>query len=383
MLIDQSSLLLAIGFSAAALCIALLIGWLTARGESYQLTFSAGIMVIVIGVVFYLRYTVDAALVFGGLSFSSLTLGFAILWGAAYQFRTDRLPYLPLLTAVVVTETPLIMAFAMGYDGMGAGLLDLWVFLFMSAMTWNYWLARKEAPIQIRSLCVVFALTALSFLACAIASLFLKPLYGAGPPSGLVEDINNLVSIIGLTGAGALSLALNQSRLARRHKRDAMTDSLTGLMNRRALFEQHGTLPLPAHTGVLVFDLDHFKDINDRFGHAMGDQVLMRFARALQDSLDPQDVAARIGGEEFVLVMRRATPDIAVLVAERVRARFSLEVFESETGPQRYTVSAGVAYAENEGESFDAMLARADTALYGAKRAGRNRVGSPGLKLVA
>jgi diguanylate cyclase (GGDEF)-like protein len=380
--IDQSSLLLAIGFSAAALCLAMLIGWLTARTESYQLSFAIGIMLIAVSVAVYMRYMSDAELLSGGAAFAGLAFGFAVLWGAAHQFRTGRFPYLAVLAAALPAEAALIASFAMGYDGLGAGLLDLWVFLFMLAMTWNHWLARSEAPIQIRALCAIYLLTALSFFACAVASLFLKPLHGAGPPSGLVEDINNIVAIVGLTGAGALSLALNQGRLARRHHHDAMTDALTGLMNRRALFERHGGTTLPAYTAVLVFDLDHFKDVNDRFGHAMGDEVLQRFAAALTVGLEPQDIAARIGGEEFVLVMQRATPDIAVLVAERVRARFSIEVFDSDDGPQRYTVSAGVAYTET-GEGFDALLARADGALYGAKRAGRNRVGSPGLKLVA
>jgi diguanylate cyclase (GGDEF)-like protein len=380
--IDQSSLLLAIGFSAAALCLAMLVGWLTARSEGYQLSFALGVLVIAVSVAAYMRYMAEARLLLGGGAFAGFTFGFAILWGAARQFRTGRFPYLAMFAAVIPAEAALIASFAMGYDGLGAGLLDLWVFLFMLAMTWNHWLARNEAPIQIRALCAIYVVTALSFFACAVASLFIKPLYGAGPPAGLVEDINNLVAIVGLTSAGALSLALNQSRLARRHRHDAMTDALTGLMNRRALFERHAGTPLPAHTAVLVFDLDHFKDINDRLGHAMGDQVLQRFAAALGVSLEPRDLAARLGGEEFVLVMQRATPDIAVLVAERVRARFSIEVFESDEGPQRYTVSAGVAYTE-AGESFDALLARADTALYGAKRAGRNRVGSPGLKLVA
>src|SRR5690606_12280864 len=118
-------------------------------------------------------------------------------------------------------------------------------------------------------------------------------------PDNWVEDINLVVCLIGITCIGALSLALNQSRLARSHRQEAMTDPLTVLPNRRAMYERHFRT-LPRGTAVIAFDLDRFKEINDRFGHAVGDEVLRHFAMTLRSNVRPSDTVARIGGEEFV-----------------------------------------------------------------------------------
>jgi diguanylate cyclase (GGDEF)-like protein len=177
-----------------------------------------------------------------------------------------------------------------------------------------------------------------------------------------------------MTGIGALSLALNQGRLARHHHRNALTDPLTGLLNRRALFDLHGDAPVGAFTAVVVFDLDSFKAINDEFGHAAGDEVLRMFARDLAGNLRPADVAARMGGEEFALVLKRTLPETVEATAEAIRAVFAAHRIETEMGSLMCTVSAGYAFGTKEGLSFDKVLSAADKALYAAKRGGRNRV---------
>ncbi|TGV46710.1 GGDEF domain-containing protein, partial [Mesorhizobium sp. M2D.F.Ca.ET.160.01.1.1] len=92
---------------------------------------------------------------------------------------------------------------------------------------------------------------------------------------------------------------------------------------RRALFDMHGHIPVGAFTAVVVFDLDNFKAINDEFGHAAGDEVLKVFARELAANLRSADVAARMGGEEFALVLRRTLPETVEESAERIRAAFA------------------------------------------------------------
>jgi diguanylate cyclase (GGDEF)-like protein len=201
-------------------------------------------------------------------------------------------------------------------------------------------------------------------------------------PTNWAEDVNLITSIIGMTIAGALSLSLSQSRLAARHRREAETDALTGLLNRRALFERHGAGEMAEQTAVIVFDLDEFKTINDRHGHGIGDLVLRRFAAAIGDNLRPFDTAARMGGEEFALVLPRCTPELALLVAERIRALFETDQMETEEGPLRATVSAGLAFSEIA-VPFESALRRADAALYRAKRDGRNRVVAFNMRLVA
>lgn len=201
-------------------------------------------------------------------------------------------------------------------------------------------------------------------------------------PNNWAEELNLIVSIAALAGVGALSLALNQARLARSHRREARTDVLTGLLNRRALFDTFNDGDLPPFTSLVVFDLDDFKAINDTYGHALGDEVIRQFAATLRSEIRAIDTAARLGGEEFAVVLPRSRSETAVQVAERVRRAFGEASVATAKGALRCTVSAGVASAAAGGEPLSEVLRRADDALYVAKRNGRNRVVAEPLRLV-
>jgi diguanylate cyclase (GGDEF)-like protein len=230
---------------------------------------------------------------------------------------------------------------------------------------------------------VLYAATGVSFGLCA-AVLIAEGAYVIGQaPRTWAEDLSLIVSIAGIRGVGALSLSLSQTRLARRHRHDAMTDAQTGLRNRRALFDAYRADRVAAETAIVVFDLDDFKDINDRFGHAVGDEVIIRFSDVLMHVARDTDIAARIGGEEFCLVINRTTAAVAGLVAERIREAFAREAVVVDGATLRCTVSAGVAYVARGGESLDSVMRRADEALYAAKRAGRNRVSFPRMAFAA
>lgn len=157
----------------------------------------------------------------------------------------------------------------------------------------------------------------------------------------------------------------------------AFRDPLTGLMNRRSFFTFAQQLdPVPGRH-VLTIDLDHFKAINDEFGHAMGDRVLERVGAALRDAiagLDGEDhCAARMGGEEFAMIVSLAEPRQAVAVAEHVRS--AIAAIAPEIGLADLTTSASIGIGEwREGLSLDEALAQSDGATYRAKAAGRNRV---------
>lgn len=170
--------------------------------------------------------------------------------------------------------------------------------------------------------------------------------------------------------AAAMSVVIDRLAL----ERDL--DSLTETFNRRAFERMAGhrvsdkrNYPL----SLIAFDIDNFKSINDRYGHAVGDAVLSRFAAILRSAVHEKDVVARIGGEEFVLFLAGADGESAYQIAERLRTVLESSQFNEIEATLCVTTSAGVAQYR-PGEAVGELLVRADHLLYAAKRAGRNRV---------
>jgi diguanylate cyclase (GGDEF)-like protein len=170
---------------------------------------------------------------------------------------------------------------------------------------------------------------------------------------------------------------LVSERAVSAHKDAASMDPLTGMFNRRGFSEISSRLiEREAKAGrpvtALIFDIDHFKSINDRFGHPAGDEVLKLFATVVVNTLRISDLSGRVGGEEFAALLPCALEE-GVLAAERVREAFANSGIVVEEGPVDTTVSIGVAGGP-AGTELEVLLAAADTALYQAKRSGRNRV---------
>lgn len=175
----------------------------------------------------------------------------------------------------------------------------------------------------------------------------------------------------------ARSTLLQVESLTRQLTHQATTDFLTGLGNRRALMEQMPIIRAKAArpeeaVSLILFDLDHFKRINDEYGHDAGDSVLMAIGEAVKDHLRPYDYAARMGGEEFCIVLPGADLAAAESVAERLRLAVESRVVEP-LPKGRITCSFGVAQARPS-ERLQELLLRADAALYTAKDRGRNVV---------
>lgn len=166
----------------------------------------------------------------------------------------------------------------------------------------------------------------------------------------------------------------------------ALTDSLTGVFNRRyvsahlpRLMERSWESQKPV--AILMFDIDHFKAVNDTYGHGVGDEVLREVANRTNRNLRNFDLVARYGGEEFIVVMPDTDREAAYAVAERLRRRVGEETFAVSTQAAEITVtiSIGVAVVDGVGDTADAILKRADDALYQAKRSGRNRTVASGV----
>jgi diguanylate cyclase (GGDEF)-like protein len=159
----------------------------------------------------------------------------------------------------------------------------------------------------------------------------------------------------------------------------ATTDSLTGAMSRRAFKEQGAraaALALRHHQDLsaIAFDLDHFKAINDRYGHAAGDEVLARTVRAVTEELRDSDLVGRLGGEEFAVLLPQTARDGAMLTAERLRSTVESLVLTAGSDRLRVTASFGVASFNRTTRDLETLLGQADAALYRAKAAGRNQV---------
>lgn len=198
------------------------------------------------------------------------------------------------------------------------------------------------------------------------------------------------MAIVGLFAAvlsavvllAALRAARTLNRLSARNaelESLTTTDMITGVCNRHhflSLF-QHEFVRARRHgspLSLLVLDLDFFKQINDGYGHAVGDEALRAFARASGGCLREMDVIGRLGGEEFAVLLPNAEIDQAQAVAERIRAAVDRISIDSEFGTVRFTTSIGVTRNADQDASIDVLLTRADAALYTAKAAGRNRV---------
>jgi diguanylate cyclase (GGDEF)-like protein len=172
---------------------------------------------------------------------------------------------------------------------------------------------------------------------------------------------------------------LAKDRIAARYLRASLTDPLTGVPNRRGFLQTGERLLMRARfgrqpTALMMFDLDCFKSINDRFGHHVGDEVLTAFCRLATSQLRPNDLFGRIGGEEFAALLPDTGGNDALWLAERVRGAFEASSHTIGQHAISSTVSVGVSISDKERSDLSALLDAADRALYRAKALGRNRV---------
>ena len=215
---------------------------------------------------------------------------------------------------------------------------------------------------------------------CLHAGIFLMPLairvFLPAAPTQSWLVVFTLETIIYAVGTAFIVMLMVKDHYVHVYRSAANTDPLTGLLNRRGFVESARNLcaryARQKPIVVLMFDLDHFKSVNDRFGHAIGDEVLRVFAQVTGTNLRASDIVARLGGEEFAAILP-ADRAAAAVIAERVRAAF--ETAGAVVAGQRIgvTVSIGAALSDAPVTNVEALLLLADEALYRAKHGGRNR----------
>jgi two-component system cell cycle response regulator len=217
-------------------------------------------------------------------------------------------------------------------------------------------------------------------------SLLVLPLLAPDEPVGTLtliartekrfgKDVREMLAVI----ANQVAISLENGFLYKKMETMATTDGLTGLTNHRSFQERFLDLLERAqrHQGkvaLLLCDVDHFKKVNDGYGHPVGDEVLRRVSRVLKEVPRKIDVPARYGGEEFAVLLDNVDVVQAKAVAERLRIEISKVVVDTEKGPLSVTESIGVACFPEDGRDRATLIERADLALYHAKHTGRNRV---------
>jgi diguanylate cyclase (GGDEF)-like protein len=243
----------------------------------------------------------------------------------------------------------------------------------------EFWNGRHENLLSRLPLVVMLAMHGVLYLARVPLALFLPGARSEAFFSVAWFGVIGLESLLYMIATAFVLLAMAKERTELEHKVAATTDALTGIPNRRAFFDsaarhlqQRSRAPQPV--AALLFDLDRFKSINDRYGHAVGDRVLRTFTDIAVLELRSTDLVGRLGGEEFGALLFGAEAGGAIATAERIRQRFAASFANAKQG-HAVTVSVGVsALPAEEIADIDTLISRADEALYVAKARGRNRV---------
>jgi diguanylate cyclase (GGDEF)-like protein len=307
---------------------------------------------------------------------SLLTLGMGLIWKAARSLEAKP------AALVVALLGAAVVGLASSFPDTRAvawplGIVIGAVYLFAAAIV--LWRGRKE---RLKARWPIIIMTTLH------ATMLLIGFYIAINGSVGSIEMPSILSLFGFVhfehiifavGTAVFLLALVKERSEAASTKAAGIDPLTGVANRRAfmksaeqVIEQCRRENAPA--SVIMCDLDRFKSVNDTHGHAMGDAVIQKFCETVTDSLWPNDIFGRLGGEEFALVLPRSSIEAAYVRAERIRISFEENCRLIEGRRVSATVSCGVSVSANADHSLSDLLKLSDEALYRAKADGRNRV---------
>ena len=286
--------------------------------------------------------------------------------------------------AVPVITTACVLVFSSVYPHFGIRLVVVslgWSWLMIECIRLLVLGAREDRSLSRKMLAALFiVLFAYSVVRLLIyLSQNLRPDFAVETGASWINLASPIVmTLLPIVGTTTFSLMCSD-QLRRKLERTASTDFLTGLPNRRALVEYGEEMFARTRAGrsvlaVAVLDVDHFKVVNDTYGHDTGDLALVHLARLLRAETRKVDVVARSGGEEFVILIEGLDEPETVAAVERLRLVVEDSAFNPAAGSMTITFSAGVSIYRAGDASFDDILRRADNALYRAKMRGRNRV---------
>ncbi len=306
-------------------------------------------------------------------------LGYGLTWSGARLFDGRGIrPHLVLLAPVAWLLLCRIPGFAAGGD-FGTAIVSTVLAVLALLTAEEFWRGRDE-PLMSRWPSVIVLLAYAAVLLARVPATLLSPAFaGDSLLSGLSFALLAFGTLLFTVVMAFLQLNMTKERTELKHKINSLVDPLSGVANRRAFLDGAAALLSRQESdgeplAVMLFDLDHFKQINDRFGHAVGDTVLQAFAATATGTLGADVLFARIGGEEFASCLPVGDLDEAFAIADRVRRNFAAAAARFGADELLPTVSGGVTLGGDPQATVTDLLSIVDRALYRAKEHGRNRV---------
>lgn len=310
---------------------------------------------------------------------------YGVMWAGARSFEGRR------VSVTLIAAGPVVWLVACRFSGFLESLQSRIVLASIICAIYLLFSAREVRDGRDRELMsrwptrALLVLHAAFMLARVPLVSFLATRPPIGQPYGLGVCIMAFEALFATYCLAFLRMSMAKERAELEQRKASLTDSLTGIANRRAFFEfgsplLEQTIADRRSAALLLFDLDRFKEVNDTGGHQTGDSVLQAFSHLVSTVTRPSDLFARVGGEEFALLLTDAPMAEAMRVAERVRGEFAQTPLAGLA--TNATVSAGVAMMNESNRTLSSLLVTADRALYRAKADGRNRVAAAPLVLV-
>jgi diguanylate cyclase (GGDEF)-like protein len=309
-----------------------------------------------------------------------LFTAFAMTWTGARVFDGRRVEPVYLVTGAVLWLLVCRLPVVTEHNDLRSLIVSSIITAYVWLTAFEFWCGRSEALVsRWPAIVIFFAHGTLFLLRTPMIALLPASTVSDGLFSSVWMTVLSFEALLLTISSAFLLLAMAKERTELRHRKAAMVDPLTGIANRRSFLQDASVLAKmhlanPRPTAVLVIDLDHFKSINDQFGHALGDRVLEIFTEAARKSMRGSDLVGRLGGEEFAAVLTDTSREKAVMVAERIRETFAQMAEEVDGHPVCGTVSIGLVHCQGSVLDITELLAQADHALYYAKERGRNRV---------
>ncbi|MEI9421154.1 GGDEF domain-containing protein [Mesorhizobium sp. Cs1299R1N1] len=355
-------------------CLIVVITWVRDRSTKSYSWWVIGFLLSALGVILAAqRHALPQLSELGIPGFFAL-FGVSAFWCGLRVFEQRPLPRLALLP-------PLLWALGLplAYQSYALRQVDFNVAIGTATLLvgidlWRSSFREFSTRLCIATICLFETVVSYSQ---AVVLVAMRDQIGQGPLRGWLT-FAPFQSAVAMVAIVVLGILMTGERSQRRLRELAMSDQLTGALNRRGFFESSAAKftnrsATSGEIAVALFDIDHFKAINDRYGHPGGDKVIAEFAQRVARAIRPSDIFGRIGGEEFALLLPDTTINEARLMVDRVRAAFAETPVLFDKTEIAATVSAGISIANTQEANLDQLISGADSALYAAKRAGRNR----------